>query len=342
MKPRGAAPIAMGAGLALCLSFVGWGLAQPLPTRIAFQIVTGSTGGAYFPAGALVAGLLSHPPGSQRCEKTQLCGPSGLIVTARSSEGAAANVVAVDARLASSGLAQAEVVQAAAAGKGIFAKDGPRPHLRVIAALFPEDVHLLVPTSSSIRTVSALKGRHVALGAENSGTLLTARAVLSAYGLRERDLKANFDSPDVAAQKLERGELEAMFLVGATPMPVAENLIRRKIARLVPLAGKGRTNLIAAQPAFSVDRLGPGTYPGSGPLETVKTRAVWIVNDAQPAALIYAMTRALFEPGNAAALGANPALRRLDLKTAAQNPPAPLHPGAERFYRERGLLPKPK
>lgn len=341
MTPRIATSMAMGAGLALCLVFAGLGFAQPLPTRIPFQIATGSTGGVYFPAGELIAGLLSHPQGSQRCEKTKLCGPTGLIMTARTSEGAAANVAAVGSMLASSGLAQAEVVEAAVVGKGAFRKDGPRTHLRVIASLFPEDVHLLVAIGSNIHTVSGLKGKRVALGSENSGTRITARAVLAAWRLHERGLKASFDGPDVAAQKLEHGELDAMFLVGGTPMPVAENLIRRKIARLVPLSGQGRTRLIAAEPAFAADTLPPGTYSGSAAVETVKTRAVWIVNEIQPEALIYAMTRALFEPGNAAALHASPALRHLSLEAAPKNPPAPLHPGAARFYRERGLLPKP-
>ncbi len=150
MKPRVAAIAAAGAGLALCLCFAGLGVAQPLVPRIAFQISTGPTGGTYFPAGEAIAGLVSHPMGAQRCDKSMLCGPAGLIATARTSEGTAANVAAVESGAASSGLAQSDVVTEAVKGTGAFRKQGPAEHLRVIAALFPEDVHLVVAVSARI------------------------------------------------------------------------------------------------------------------------------------------------------------------------------------------------
>lgn len=339
MKPRVALSVATGAGLALCLWLVAGlvpGLAQS--ARIAFQISTGSTGGTYFPVGELIAGLLSHPPGAQRCEKSRLCGPPGLIVTARTSEGAVANVQAVDNGTFTSGLAQSDVVAEAVAGKGAFKKGGPRKHIRVIAALFPEEVHLVVAASSKISSVLDLKHKRVSLGAENSGNLVTARAVLTAFRLRERHLKASFDTPDIAAQKLARHELDAFFFVGGTPVPLVQDLIARKQAKLVPIDGDGRARLLKASSSLSADAIQAGTYPGSGKIETVKGRALWIVNDKQPAALIYDITRALFESANAQALQANASARRINLDTAARDLPAPLHPGAEKFYRERGKL----
>jgi len=339
MTPRVALSVATGAGLALCLLIAGPvpGVAQPL--RIAFQISTGSTGGTYFPVGELIAGLLSHPAGAQRCDKSKLCGPPGLIVTARTSAGTVANVQAVDAGIVTSGLAQSDVVAQAVAGKGAFRKDGSRKHIRVIAALFPEDVHLVVAADAKIASVAGLKNKRVSLGAENSGNLVTARAVLEAWRVRERNLKASFDPPDVAAQKLARHEIDAFFFVGGPPVPLVQGLIAQKQATLVPLDGAGRTRLLKAVPGLTADVIAAGTYPGIGKIETVKSRAVWIVNDAQPPGLIYEMTRALFEPGNAKALAqASASAARISLDSAARDLPAPLHPGAEKFYRERGKL----
>ena len=338
MKPRIAAIGATPVGLALCLFFAGLGIAQPLSPRIAFQIVTGSTGGTYFPAGELIAGLISHPSGAQRCDKSNTCGPAGLIATARTSEGTAANVAAVNNGAATSGLAQSDVVAEAVAGKGPFRKAGPATHLRVIAVLFPEDVHLVVATSAKIAGVSGLKNKRVALGAANSGNLVTARAILSAYGIRERNLKASFDAPDIAAQKMERKELDAFFFVGGTPVPLVQSLIQRGIAKLEPIDGPGRARLLKAVPALAADTIPANTYPGLGKIETVKSRAVWIVNDRQPQSLIYEITRALFDPGNAQALQANQSTGRINIDNAARDLPAPLHPGAEKFYRERGKL----
>jgi TRAP transporter TAXI family solute receptor len=327
----------MGAGLALCLLLAGLVPGAAQPARIAFQISTGSTGGTYFPVGELIAGLLSHPPGAQRCEKTMRCGPPGLIVTARTSDGAVANVRAVDAGAFTSGLAQSDVVAEAVAGKGAFKKDGPAKHIRVIAALFPEDVHLVVAESSKIASVSDLRRKRVSLGAEGSGSLVTARAVLAAWRLHERNLKASFDPPEIAAQKLARDEIDAFFFVGGPPVPLMQSLLARRKARLVPIDGKGRSRLLKASSSLSADTIAANVYPGMGKTETVKTRALWIVNDKQPASLVYDMTRALFEPGNAQALQSNPSARRISLDTAASDLPAPLHPGAEKFYREKGV-----
>src|SRR5512140_3031315 len=96
--------------LAALTLLVSFGAAQTMPARISFQIVTGSTGGTYFPVGQLIAGLVSHPPGVDRCESAPVCGPSGLIVSARTSDGAVANVLSVNRGTADSGFAQGDVV----------------------------------------------------------------------------------------------------------------------------------------------------------------------------------------------------------------------------------------
>lgn len=336
MTPRGALSAAVGAGFALSFLVAGLMPVAAQPARIAFQIATGSTGGAYFPVGEAIAGLLSHPAGAQRCEKSIACGPPGLIVTARTSDGTVANVRAVEAGLVTSGLAQSDVVAQAAAGTGPFKKDGPLRHIRVIAALFPEDIHLVVAADAKIASVAGLKKKRVSLGAVNSGNLVTARAVLAAWRIRERNLKTSFDPPDVAAQKLARHEIDAFFFVGGPPVPMVQSLIANKQAILVPLDGVGRTRLLKAVPGLAADAIPAGTYPGIGKIETVRSRAVWIVNDNQPANLIYEMTRALFDPDNLKVLNQTNASRgRISLDMAARDLPAPLHPGAAKFYRER-------
>jgi TRAP-type uncharacterized transport system substrate-binding protein len=74
-------------------------------------------------------------------------------------------------------------------------------------------------------------------------------------------------------------------------------------------------------------------------VETVSTRAYWVTRDSEPDPLVYGMVRALFNPANRDALTAShPSAREIGLDSAATNPPAPLHPGAARFYREKGRL----
>src|SRR5580692_2932604 len=89
--------------------------AQDYPARISFVIATGPTGGTYFPVGEAIAGIVSHPPGVSRCETANVCGPAGLIASARSSDGAIQNVLDVNAHRVDSALAQSDVVADAAA-----------------------------------------------------------------------------------------------------------------------------------------------------------------------------------------------------------------------------------
>lgn len=326
-------------GLLVVVSFSS---AQTLPARISFQIVTGSTAGTYFPIGQLIAGLISHPPGVDRCESAPVCGPSGLIISARTSDGAVANVLAVNQGGADSGFAQADVITQAIAGEGAFRKFGKQSRVRIITDLFPEDVHLVVARKSKIASVYDLRGKRVSIGAESSGTNVTARAILAAFDLSDRRLKLRKNSPDVDAQLLQQGRLDAFFFVGGRPVALIDDLIARGVARLVPITGAGRDALIKADPDLAADTIPRGTYRGTLAVETVSVQALWIVNAGEPDALIYGITKALFNPTNRTALddeGGSAAM--IHIGTATRDLPAPLHPGAERYFREVDRLQKP-
>ena len=128
-----------------------------------------------FPVGEAIAGLISHPPGVNRCDAAGVCGPAGLIVSARTTDGAVDNLLAVNEGSAESGLAQSDVVAAAVKGDGPFKSKGKQSHVRVIASLFSEDVHLVAADKANIKSVSDLRGKRVSLGLAGSGVSFTAR-----------------------------------------------------------------------------------------------------------------------------------------------------------------------
>jgi TRAP transporter TAXI family solute receptor len=345
MKPRIAALTAIGSlsvlVLALLVAAVGFGEAQTIPARVAFLIATGPTDGTYFPVGQTIAGIISNPPGVDRCQIPNACGPQGLIMSARSSDGAVANVLAVDHERVDSGLAQADVVSEAVAGKGIFRRDGRQSHIRVLADLFSEDMHLVVARKTHIAKVTDLVGKTVSIGPESSGTLVTTRAILAAYGLSEHAMHVRHDPSDVAAQHLENGKLDAFFFVGGTPVPMIEDLVSRGVARLVPIDGNARKRLTKLNPSLEPDTIPANTYSGTPAMPTVKVRALWIVRDTTPAPLVYGIVKALYNSSNRAQLDqAMPATRAIRIDTATKTLPAPLHPGAQRFYQEVGVLRK--
>jgi len=330
-----AAGIALASGLAL------WpgpsGAAEP--SRQSFDILTGSAGGNYFPVGELIARAISHPPGLARCERTGVCAPPGIIVSARTSDGAVANVLAVDAGSAASGLAQTPVVADAVSGRGPFRQAGRQTHIRVMADLFGETVQLVA--RPGIASVADLRGKRIAVGNEGSGGDVIATAILSASGVRAGVIRHQGADASVAA--LRQGRIDAFFFLGGAPAPAIAGLVAGGEAKLVAIGGKLRTRLLTRVPGLSAETIAAGLYRGTGPLDTVGARTLWIANDGAPSATVYGIVRALFNPANRELLaqGERPA-PDIRLGETANLDVVPLHPGAVRFYRESGMLAAPQ
>jgi hypothetical protein len=317
--------------------------AQGLPPRLSFEVATGSTAGTYFPMGELIAGIVSHPPGLARCEARGVCGPPGLIVSARTSEGAVDNVLAVNAGGVDSGLAQANVVADAAAGQGAFRKAGPQTHIRAIASLFPEALQLVVAANSHIASVADLSGKRVSLDTEGSGAGVIAREILAAYKVPESRLKVRRESYDVSASLLQRGKIDAFFFEGGAPSPLIGDLVARGTAQLIAIDGKARRRLLARVPSLSADTIPAGAYQGMGAIQTVSSRTLWVVKDSASPDIVYGILRALFDPANRPLLDAGePSARYIRLNQATSGLTAPLHPGAARFYRDMSKLADPR
>jgi hypothetical protein len=303
------------------------------PARISFQIATGTTEGVYFPVGQAVAGLISHPLGVGRCDTATVCGPAGVVLSARTSLGGADNIRAVDNGQVDSGFADADAIAAAAEGKSPFRRKAT--HLRAIAALFPEAAHLVVAANSDIQTVQDLRGKRVLLGQSGTSAVTRSRAILAAYRVRPREIQ----SDELPATLLKNDKIDAYFAVAGVPLDSIRDLLAHHQARLVPIDGDGRNRLLANAPQLFPVVIPAGSYPGTPTVETIATRAWWFTREGEPDGLIYGLTRALFNPANRPGLAAShPSGRYIGLDNAAQNPPAPIHPGAARFYREVGKL----
>ena len=307
--------------------------------RISFQIATGSSTGTYFPVGALLSEVLSHPPGVGRCENANACGPAGLIVSTMASQGSVANVISVNDGMINSGLAQADVVSLAMEGKGPFRKTGPAKSLRVIADLYGEDLHLVAANRAKIDDVAQLRGKRVSLSPEGSGTIVTARAILAAYGLSEKAIKPNYDSPEQAIELLRTGKLDAFFLVGGTPISLVQDLIADGMAHLVPITGPGLKRLLRDEHYLEPHVIPKDAYEHSPAVETLSVDALWVTDETQPDRLIYGILKALYNPANRQALqSARQGLHFIEASFGPKLTPAPLHPGATRYFSEVGLL----
>lgn len=326
--------LAGGAGLVALAALPGGALAQGLRY---FQIGTGTTGGTYFLIGGMLANAISNPPGSRPCDRGGSCGVPGLIAVAQSTSGSVENVRAIQERRMESGLAQADIAYAAFRAQGAFEEAEPFGELRAIANLYTETVHLVVRADSGIADVPGLRGKRVALGERGSGTLVTARAILSAYGLSEKRIAPVYLSPGAAGDRLATGELDGFFIVGGFPLPAVADLAARLPIRLLPLAGERVEAMARRLPFFTPNMIPALAYAGGVDTPSLGVGAVWVVGSAVDEELVHGVTRALWHPNVRALLDAgHPRGSSIRIETALTALPVPLHPGAERYYREAG------
>jgi len=304
-----------------------------------FSIATGSTAGTYFPVGSMVATILSHPTGSVRCEIKTACGPEGLIAVAVASPGSVANLRDVAQGRVDSAFAQANIAAWAYHGTESFKADGPYTDLRAIARLYPEAVHLVVARGAGIRSVSDLKHRRVSIDVEGSGTYVEALRILRAENLSKKSVDLVQANADRSANLLAAKQIDAFFFVGGTPAEAVLGLASEGVADLVPITGPSVKALTAGASYFTKAVIPAGTYPGIGRIETVSVGALWIVNASASEDLIYQLTSALWDASNRGFfLRGHAQAQNMSLEHALDGITIPLHPGAERFYREKGLI----
>ena len=315
------------------------GAAAASETITFFRIATGGVGGTYYPVGGLIAQAISNPPGSRPCDKGGSCGVPGLVAVAQSAHGSVANIAAVAAGEVESAFAQSDVAYWADTGTGIYLESGKVEGIRAIAALYPESIHLVARKGLGIRSVLDLAGRRVSLDEEGSGTLVDARLILSAFGIKESDLKAEYRKPVPAIEEMEAGNLDAFFFVAGYPAKAIAELATAVGAELVPIEGP-EVDLLAEKFGFFTRTTIPaGTYKDIGAVRTLSVGAQWIVGAQVDEELVYQITKALWHDSTRALLQlGHPQARAIARETALDGIAIPLHPGAERYYREAGMI----
>ena len=328
----------LAAALVVLCGAATTGLAPAQEMRF-FRIGTGGVAGTYYPIAGLIADIISNPPGARPCEKGGSCGVPGLVAIAQSSNGAVANVDAIASGALESGFAQSDVAYWAYTGTGIYEGEGKIENLRGIANLYPESIHIVARMESGIESVRDLRGKRVSLDEPGSGTLVDARIILDAFGLSENDLTPSYVKPHQASAMMDEGQLDAFVIVAGYPTGSVLELCASAGCELVPIHGPEVDALLERYPFFAKDTIPAHTYPGVGQTETLSVGAQWLVGAEIDADLVYGITKALWHDNARILLEDGHAKgRAITLETALDGVSIPLHPGAERYYREVGLL----
>ena len=203
-----------------------------------FRIGTGGTAGTYYPIGGLIANAISNPPGSRPCNEGGSCGVPGLVATAVASNGSVANINGITSGQMESGFTQSDVAYWAYTGTGVYEGKPKVADLRLIANLYPETIHVVARKGAGIKSVADLKGKRVSLDEPGSGTLVDARIILAAFGITEKDIKAEYLKPNQAGDKMKDGGLDAFFFVGGYPTGAISELASAGAGiELVPVTG---------------------------------------------------------------------------------------------------------
>lgn len=329
------------AALAAALFLLG-GLAAGAQEIRFFRIGTGTTGGTYFPIAGLIANAVSNPPGSRPCERGGSCGVPGLIAVAQATSGSVENLRNLSTGSFESALVQADIAFWAHRGTGPYEGKRPITEVRTIANLYTEAVHLVVRADSGIDEVGDLEGRTVSLGEEGSGTLVEARVILDAYGVAESDVDARYLRPGPAADRLAEGEIDAFFIVAGQPVQAVMDAAVRVPISLVPFDGETAERLAEELPFFVSRVIEEGVYPGVPATPVLAVGAQWVVREDVPAETVYGLARALWHPSTQTLLeGGHPRGTEIQIENALSGLAVPLHEGAERYYREIGLIPGP-
>lgn len=307
-----------------------------------FRIGTGGAGGTYFPIGGTIANGISAPPGARACDKGGQCGVPGLIAIAQSTTASVFNNAAVQNGELEAGLAAADVTRSMYLGEGKF-EGKPHPKLRIIANLFPEDLHLVMPKGATINNLGDLKGKRVGIAQAGSGTQVAVLQMLDAWGVNRDNMDEAELNNSQSAERLADGQLDAYFYAAGWPVAAMVQLSSTKGMSLHSFSDDDLKKINGIIPAYIPSKIPAGVYQDiDTDTLTPAVSALLVVSSDQSEELVYGITKAMWNDNTRRLLDNGHAKgKQITSDTALDGVVAlgvPLHPGAEKFYKEVGLL----
>ena len=296
--------------------------AQAAPVFI--NILTGGTSGVYYPIGVGLSQIYSD-------------GIPGSKTSVQATKASVENLNLLQAGRGELALALGDSVADARNGVEDAGFKAPLTKLRAIGGAYPNYIQIVASKESGIKTLADLKGKTISVGAPKSGTELNARAIFKAAGLTYEDMgKVQYLPFAESVELIKNRQLDATLQSSGLGMAAI-----RDLSSVMPLNYIAIPTEVVAKignPAYQSAMIPANTYDGQ--VEAVPTVAITniLVTRADvPDEVAYEMTKLLFD--NLTRLGnSHSAAKDIKLESAAKNLPIALHPGAERYYKEKGAL----
>lgn len=213
----------------------------------------------------------------------------------------------------------------------------PLKKIRAIAGTYPNYIQIVANAESGIKTLEDLKGKRISVGAPKSGTELNARAIFEAAGLSYQDMgKVEFLPYAESVELIKNRQLDATLQSSGLGMAAIRDLASTMKISFVAIPAEVTAKIDNA--AYEAATIPAGTYDGQdADVPTVAITNILVSHEGVSDEVAYQMTKLMFD--NLGRLGtAHSAAQDIKLETATKNLPIPLHPGAERFYKEAGAL----
>ena len=304
----------MGATMAVAQEFISIG--------------TGGVTGVYYPTGGAICRLVNR----DRKEH-------GIRCAVESTGGSVYNINTIKAGELEFGVAQSDWQYHAFNGTSKFS-DNPFPDIRAVMSVHPEPFTLIVRGDSGITSFEELKGKRVNVGNPGSGQRATMEVVMDAFGIGMDDLAlaTEYKGSEMAKQLCD-GNIDAMIYTIGHPAAAIKEATTTCAARLVSVTGAPIEQLVADNPFYRIATIPGGMYAGTDEdTTTFGVGATFVTSASLPEETVYIVAKAVMDNIDDFK-GLHPAFENLDPKQMVSDGlSAPLHPGAERAYKELGLL----
>jgi TRAP transporter TAXI family solute receptor len=308
-------------GLALAMVL---GLTAPAGAEEFVNILTGGTSGVYYPLGVAMSKVYAEKIPDVR-------------VSVQSTKASVENLNLLQSRRGEIAFSLGDSVSAAWKGDEEAGFRSKLDRLRGVAAIYPNYIQIVARGDSGIRTLQDLKGKSISVGAPRSGTELNARVIFKAAGMSYEDFgKVEYLPFAESVELVKNRQIDATLQSAGLGVASIRDLAATNPVTIVPIPA----DVISAigDPVYVSEIIPANTYDGQ--TQDVPTAAVvnyLVTRDGLDDELIYQMTKTLFANRDAL-VASHAAANGISLEKASQNIPIPLHPGAEKYYREAGVL----
>jgi TRAP transporter TAXI family solute receptor len=287
------------------------------------NVLTGGTSGVYYPLGVALSKIYG--------DKIE-----GVRTQVQATKASVENLNLLQQGRGEIAFSLGDSVKLAWEGNTDAGFKAPLDKLRGIAAIYPNYIQIMASKESGIKTVADLKDKSLSVGAPKSGTELNARAILGAAGMSYDDLgKTEYLPFAESVELMKNRQLDATLQSAGLGVSSFKDLATSLDVQMVAVPEEIATKLGAPYIAATVPA---GTYQGQdSDVQTVAVVNFLVTHSEVSDETAYQMTKQLFE--NIPALtAAHKAAENIRIEDALKGMPIPLHPGAERYYKEKGLL----